>query len=324
MESNATTPSKVARQIEYYFSEKNLSRDIYLRGLLEGPEGLPLSTLVRFPLLQQQCATHEEVASVVEKVCSSSRYVELSPESVVRSRPSGLPPFEWPKNPRDACGGVMLLTPIPDCSTLHLEDSDLPGSSWSDGVAKAVKRAVEDTVGHEVEYVLPHYPSERCAVLLKPFPRDRAICRSFLKVGPLANGLMLPIEIAYSHTRRQYLMMMPSSVRKEGQVRKRVKVDRPKMAKPTKHIRIRDAPKFTQAEDLGQAERWKLDGYLQFDEPDLGDTTPTFEGSGTSSGGSGGPLPETSGVVEMAAEDSTAVDQRVGCDVSVYQGTAIE
>ncbi|KAF4737495.1 hypothetical protein FOZ62_007246 [Perkinsus olseni] len=43
-----------------------------------GPEGLSLSTLVRFRQLRQQCATQEEVASTVEKVCSSSQYVDLS------------------------------------------------------------------------------------------------------------------------------------------------------------------------------------------------------------------------------------------------------
>ncbi|KAF4683174.1 hypothetical protein FOZ60_009527 [Perkinsus olseni] len=161
-------------------------------------------------------------------------------------------------------------------------------------------------VGHVVDHVLPHYPCGRCAV------------------GPLADSSLLPIEIAYSHTRRQYLMMMPPTVRKEGQVRKRVKVDRPKVAKPTKHIRIRDTPEFTQTQDLSQAERWKLDGYLQFDEPDLGDTTSTFEGSATSSGESSGPSPEASGVVEMVAKDCAPVDQRVGCHVPVYQDTAIE
>ncbi|KAF4683176.1 hypothetical protein FOZ60_009529 [Perkinsus olseni] len=132
-------------------------------------------------------------------------------------------------------------------------------------------------VGHVVDHVLPHYPCGRCAVLLKPFARDRAVCRSFLKV-----------------------------------------------AKPTKHIRMRDTPEFTQTQDLSQAERWKLDGYLQFDEPDLGDTTPTLEGSATSSGESSGPSPEASGVVEMVAKDCAPVDQRVGCHVPVYQDTAIE
>lgn len=232
---------------------------------MAGPEGLPVTTLLTFPLLRRHQAAKDEVMPALEKVCATSQYVELSSEEFVRPRASGLPPFKWPNSPRDACGGVMLLSPIPTCS---------PGSSWIDDVSKTVKTAVENTVGHEVEYVMPYYPSGRCAILLKPFPCDRAICKSFREVGPLDDGSMLPIQIAYSHTRRQYLMMMPSNVRKEGQVRKRVKVDRPKMTKSAKRIRIRDTPKITQSEELSRNERWALDGYLQFND-DLDDVVDT-------------------------------------------------
>ncbi|KAF4651820.1 hypothetical protein FOL47_000168, partial [Perkinsus chesapeaki] len=251
-------PSNAVRQIEFYFSEENLSRDVYLRGLLEGPSGLPLAILVTFPLLIQYKLTSQQVLPTAEAVCNASPFVEIS-EGTIKPSLDGLPPFRWPANPRDNSGGVMLLTPIPNCE---------PSSTWIEEVAKAVRTAVENSTGREVAYVLPCLPAGHCAALLKPFPCDRAICRSFNEVGPLADGSMLPVEIAYGHRRTQYLMMMPSEIRREGQVRKRSKVDRPKMAKSSKHIRIKDKPKVTVSDGLSDEQRWELDGYLQFEDSD--------------------------------------------------------
>lgn len=68
--------NEIRKQIEFYFSDANLSKNRFMKTLLDQSEYVPFTVLMTFNRLKEMSATQEEVVKSLTK----STMVEVSPD----------------------------------------------------------------------------------------------------------------------------------------------------------------------------------------------------------------------------------------------------